>query len=295
MRLYDLHADTPSRLFSESLPFNSHSLQLSVHDLPTWEHHVQVFACFTSPRHTNDEAFSAFFAMRRTLLSAIAPYRDRLSCILAVEDARLLGCSLDRLSLLAEAGVAVLTPLWRGETALGGAYDTKAGLSLFGKAAAKEALRLGMYLDASHASDASFFDLAAITAEAGVPLLATHSNARSICRHKRNLTDAQFSAVRESGGLVGLSLYPDHLTHNAYATVHDLVRHLEHWLSQSGEDTVALGTDFDGIDKTPIHMERNRDLLLLAEELLCLGYPEEIVRKLFYKNAERLFGKYEKK
>ena len=96
-------------------------------------------------------------------------------------------------------------------------------------------------------------------------------------------------AIQRTGGLVGLCLCPDHLTPGGEATLTDAVRHLEHWLALGGERTIALGTDFDGIEKTPVGLAKNRDLIALAEELFRLGYREETVRALFYKNAQIFF------
>ena len=121
--------------------------------------------------------------------------------------------------------------------------------------------------------------------------MATHSNSHSVHPHPRNLNNAQFEAIRSAGGLVGLSLCPEHLTDNQ-ASAYDLIRHLDHYLSLGGEDTVALGTDFDGITSTPQGLTSTDDLLTLAEVMAKEGYADQIIRKFFYKNAENFFGKH---
>ncbi len=293
MRVFDLHADTPLKLFYGSRPFRDPELQVSCQDLACFDFLGQVFACFCRPELTDDEAYAAFFAMRRRLAEEITPYcSERFRPILAVEDARLLGASRERLFRLAEAGVEILTLLWKGETQIGGAYDTDTGLTRFGRLTLGDALELGIHPDVSHASYRSFFDVAEISAAYGRPFLATHSNAYSVCAHPRNLRDDQFKAVRDAGGLVGLCLYPPHLTDKKEATVYDVIRHLEHWLALGGEDTVALGSDFDGIDQTPARLERSRDLLYLSATLEKHGFSAELTEKFFYKNAEAFFGKY---
>ena len=293
MRLFDLHADTPLKLYYEKRSFEDPALQVSANDLSAFDFFGQVFACFSRPNLTDDEAYIAFFAMRDRLAEALAPYRSpRFHPLLAVEDARLLGGSRDRLTALAEAGVAILTPLWKGETVIGGAYDTDVGLSEFGRLALSDAVVLGIHPDASHASYRAFFDMAEIAAKHNRPLLATHSDSYSVCPHPRNLRDDQFLAVRDLGGLVGLCLYPPHLSGSGRATVSDVLRHLEHWLLLGGEDTVALGTDFDGIDIAPTDLQRSRDLHLLFHTLAQHGYPAALIEKLFCKNAEAFFGKY---
>lgn len=293
MRLFDLHADTPLKLYYEGRSFCDPTLQVSADSLDAFEHLGQVFALFCRPELSDDEAYTAFFAMRKRLFEELTPYMGkRFSPILAVEDARLLGGSPDRLAALAKAGVQILTLLWKGETVIGGAYDTEAGLSAFGKYALSDAFSLGIHPDASHASYRAFFDIAEHAAKRNRPFLATHSNSYSVCPHPRNLRDEQFAAVRDSGGLVGLCLCPKHLTEHGEATVSDVLRHLEHFLSLGGEDTVALGTDFDGIDKSPTGLERSSDLLYLSDTLTRHGYPAALINKLFCKNAEAFFGKY---
>lgn len=296
MRVFDLHADTPLKIYYEGLAFSDPRLHVSSGCLSRFDFRGQVFACFCRPELGNDEAYATFFAMRDRLLSELAPYRgERFYPILAVEDARLLGNSRERLTALAAADVRILTLLWRGETQIGGAYDTDTGLTAFGKAAVADALLLGVHPDASHASYRAFFEIAEAAASCGRPFLATHSNAYSVCPHPRNLRDEQFRAVRDAGGLVGLCLYPPHLTEGREATVYDAVRHLEHWLSLGGEDTVALGTDLDGIDTLPRGIRSSGDLTLLAEALDRLGYTASLIEKIFSKNAELFFGKYNKR
>ena len=296
MRLFDLHADTASRLFYENLTFSDPALQLSADDLTVWDSITQVFACFSSPHLTDEEAFAAFRGMRATLLSELWRGADRrLTPIIAVEDARILAGKPDRLPLLAAADVRILTLLWRGVTCIGGAYDTKEGLSSFGRETVKQCFSLDILPDVSHASVASFYDVAALSAVHGLPLLATHSNSYSVCPHLRNLTDTQFKDIVASDGLVGLSLYPPHLSVRPTAAVADILRHIERWLSLGGEDHIALGTDLDGIDSTPDGIKRGRDLRHLAEEMKRIGYPVSFIQKLFYKNADAFFGKYMKR
>ena len=289
MHIFDLHADTPTKLFYQKKNFDDTTLSLSVADVRHWESCTQVMAFFCRECLTDDEAYRAFFAMRADTLSKIAPHRQNFTPILAVEDARLLGNSRERLPRLAECGVAILTLLWRGETVIGGAFDTNRGLTSFGRDILSDCFDLGIHPDLSHASENAFWEAAETAAARRRPLLATHSNARAVCPHPRNLYDDQFVAIQRGGGLVGLCLCPEHLTAARDATLADAVRHLEHWLALGGEDTVALGTDFDGIEKTPLGLSRSRDLAALAEELLRLGYREETVRAIFYKNAERYF------
>ncbi len=291
MRLFDLHTDTATRLY-DGLSFSDGSLQASALDLSAFDAVTQVFACFSRPQLSDDLAYSAFFATRKRLFDEIRPYVGRLTPILAVEDARLLGTSRTRLGRLSDAGVRILTLLWRGETTIGGAYDTQSGLTEFGKGVLADCFGLGILPDASHASEAAFYDIAEGAADRGLPFLATHSNARAVCDHPRNLYDEQYRTVCRSGGLVGLCLYPPHLTERRVATSYDAIAHIEHLLSLGGENSLCLGTDFDGIEETPADIPKMRHLYVLRDRLASLGYSDELIQKIFWKNAEDFFGKY---
>ena len=292
MKLFDLHCDTPTKLYHHNIPLTSDALHLSLPDVTLWDDITQVFACFCRPTLSDDAAFCAFFAMRRHLLDTLHRYSPKnLTPILAVEDARLLGRSRDRLPMLHRAGVRIMTLLWRGVTVIGGAFDTTVGLSDFGKDVLSDCLALGIIPDVSHASERSFYDI--LAGCEGHMLLASHSNSRKIRNHPRNLTDSQFLDLLHTGGLCGLSLCPDHLT-DTQATSDDLLRHMEHFLALGGENHIALGTDFDGIDTTPSDITRNRDLFALVEKMARIGYSDSLIHNIFWKNANDFFGKYKR-
>ena len=288
MKLFDLHCDTATKLYYNFTPFTSDDLQLSAPDISLWENVTQVFACFCRPALSDDAAYYSFFAMRQHLIDVLGQAKlNHLTPILAVEDARLLANKKERLSALHNAGVRVLTLLWKGETVIGGAFDTAIGLTAFGKAVLADCRKLGIIPDVSHASERSFYDIA--EGVGNRPLLASHSNAKSVRNHPRNLTDAQFLTLLHSDGLCGLSLCPEHLSEGK-ASSDDLLRHADHFLGLGGENHIALGTDFDGISDTPTDLRKNRDLITLAEKMLRIGYPDDLIQKIFWKNAKDFFG-----
>lgn len=295
MRYFDLHADTPTKLYYRALPFSSPELDVSANDLTAFSHITQVFACFCNEKKSDDEAYRDFFRMRENLFAEIAPYIGRrFSFLLAVEDARLLAGDIRRLSVLRRAGVSLLTLVWRGESCVGGAYDTDRGLTAFGQAALTEALRLGIIPDLSHASDRTFYDAVKICTDAGSPFIATHSDARAVCRHPRNLTDEEFMIIRDAGGIVGLCLCPEHLTVSGVADEEHFLLHLEHYLALGGENTVCLGTDLDGISSHPAGVSHLADMARLIPVLQTAGYSDALIRNLFYKNAENFFRYFQK-
>ncbi len=293
MEIFDLHVDTALALYFNGLPFTAPTLGASAADNACYSRITRNYALFCRPWLSDDEAYYTFFPLRDHLLAALAPYRSPdFSVILSVEDARLLAGRRDRLPILYRHGVRILTLTWSGTTCIGGAHDTADGLTSFGKEILSDCFSLGILPDLSHASEATFAEVAEVSSGRGRPLLATHSNSRAVCHHTRNLSDDQFTTLLTSGGLCGLSLCPQHLTEKSTATSADLLRHLEHFLSLGGEDAVAIGTDLDGIEATPADLTNTRDLLALADEMARLNYKDTLIRKFFYKNAEAFFGKY---
>ena len=293
MRLFDLHADTAVKLCLDGIPFSEGDrLALSADDLPVWECITQVFAVFSRPRYSDEDAYRIFFKVREHLLAECATAKGHLKAILAVEDARPLCGIRERLSVLYQHGVRILTPVWRGETVIGGAYDTESGLTEFGKEITEDCFSLGILTDVSHASQKTFYEMAEAAAKHKAPLIASHSNSHAVCKHPRNLTDAQFEVIRVFGGLIGLCLCPEHITERPAVHRRDVLRHLDHWLALGGEETVAFGTDFDGTGSLPEGLTRNRELLAFSDEMARLGYSDTLIRKLYYRNAESFFEKH---
>jgi membrane dipeptidase len=137
-------------------------------------------------------------------------------------------------------------------------------------------------VDVSHASDPLFYDVAALAKK---PIIATHSNARQICSHPRNLTDEQFAFIRDRGGLVGLNLHRWFVREDGQATLDDLFRHVYHFLSLGGEETLCLGTDFDGADVVP-EIKNLTEMTHLYDYFCKMRLPEDIIDRIFYKNGK---------
>jgi len=140
-----------------------------------------------------------------------------------------------------------------------------------------------MLVDVSHLSDPGFWDVAE---ELSGPFFASHSNARAVFSHPRNLTDEQFTAIIDHNGVVGLNLYANFLGERA--DLDTAIAHLEHWLELGGERTVALGGDLDGCSSLPEGITGIQDLDRLWERLLQRNYSEALVRALFFENLMRV-------
>ena len=148
-----------------------------------------------------------------------------------------------------------------------------------------------MIVDVSHLSDRGFWDIV----EHGTrPFAASHSNCRALCPHTRNLTDAMIRALAEKGGIAGLNYYAAFLdTDPAHpeacrSTVERIAEHAAHYKQVGGIGVLALGSDFDGIDGHH-QLETAADMPLLADALRRVGFTEDEVERIFWRNARDFF------
>lgn len=168
--------------------------------------------------------------------------------------------------------------------------ETERGLTEFGFDLIEEMQRIGMIVDVSHLSDAGFYDVAS---HAKKPFVASHSDARSVCRAVRNLTDDMIRTLAEKGGVTGLNYCADFLSDGVpgisnEGTLEAIVRHAKHIVNVGGEDCLGLGSDFDGI---PTHAELTGadKLPLLDRALSKAGFTQRQREKIFSENVLRVY------
>lgn len=203
----------------------------------------------------------------------------------AAQDAREQARGLDRIALAAEAGVKMMTLTWNGPNALGSGHDTRQGLTRFGREAVREMEAQRMVVDASHLNDRGFSDLVEVATR---PFAASHSNARSVCGHRRNLTDAQARTIFEGGGIVGLNYCRDFLREGSGDVTPDAVlRQVDRLLELGGERGLALGSDYDGTD-VPSWLDGCERVGTL-HELIARHFGREVAERVFYENARDFF------
>ena len=193
------------------------------------------------------------------------------------------------LARTADAGVRMVTLTWNGPNALGSGNDTSHGLTGFGRSCVGELERRGIIVDVSHLNDAGFKD---VCATARRPFAASHSNARAVCGHPRNLADWQLRELADCGGIAGLNFCTQFLTDRlADPTRDDVLRHVDHVLETAGEDVLALGSDYDGCD-VPSWLEPC-DRIGALHELLACEFGRDIADKVFFRNARDFFERVE--
>lgn len=216
---------------------------------------------------------------------------NKAAFILTVEDARLLSDDLNRLDCLFECGVKILTLQWQGKTLTGGGFDTDAPLSDYGRKVVRRCAQLGIIPDISHANEMTARAIIETALEHSSPVIATHSNSYSVCRHDRNMSDTLFSELIRARGIVGISLAPQHLTESGVAASEDVFSHIDHYAEREGIEHICLGCDFDGIESTPDDVRDISQIDNIAEAMLRHNYKEEYVRAVFSENAHRYMAR----
>lgn len=303
LRLFDLHCDTPTRLYGTCSSLEKNDLHVSLEKTSAFSRYVQIMAIWTPNAMPDSTGFSNFHKVADYLMNELERLEDKVSYVrtgkgfdavepskatafLAVEDARILAEVPDRLRVLYARGVRFLTPVWAGKSCIGGAHDTDTGLTDFGKQIIRGCFDMGIVPDLSHSSVETAEDILQIANEYGKPVIATHSDAYTVCPHSRNLRDGQFDSIKKSGGIVGICLCPSHLASDPEkASLDDIIKHIEHYCSLGGEDVVAMGSDLDGTD-LPRGFASVADLAKIANELARLNYTDTLIDKIFFANAE---------
>lgn len=300
MKLFDGHCDTAFELWKRGEGLRRNSCHIDLQKTRRFDAYAQIFA-FCSYAGTDEfvraeDALALPLAVLRRELSdnsaLIAPaanaaeiravwQQGKTATLLSLEGPECIGCDPDRLCSL--AGFVMTTLTWNADNALAGCHLGDRGLSDRGRAFVRAAENCGIRIDVSHLSDRAFWELCEIAQK---PILASHSNSRSLCAHSRNLTDDQLRAVAKLGGTVGLNLYAPFLGNNA--DFDTLLAHLEHFLRLCGEEHVALGGDLDGCDELPNGFENLENYTDFYSYLQGKGYSTELLNKIFFENLLNL-------
>ncbi len=218
--------------------------------------------------------------------------------ILTVEEGGVLNGKMERLDELYRRGIRLITLTWNYENCIGSPNSLdpqvmERGLKPFGIQMVERMNELGMIIDVSHLSDGGFWDCIRCSR---TPIVASHSNARSLCSHPRNLTDEMLRALGNKGGVAGVNFYSaflrekDGTGESVRAGLEDIVRHMRRMMDQAGEDAVALGTDFDGFETEalPEKIRGVQDMDLLWEAMKRSGITSRQIDKIAYGNVSRI-------
>lgn len=272
MDFFDLHCDTAYEMYVKNKEFKNNNLAVSSEKGKCFDKWTQTFAIWIEDTKENPFLFykNALSHLKTNLCGKVNP-------LFAVEGGSVIGNDIDLLYELKKDGIKFLTLTWNGENLIAGGSKSDKGLTNFGKSVIKEMNKIGIAVDVSHLNDKSFYGVI----DKADKLLVTHSNCRSICNHKRNLTDEQIKMIAEKNGIIGLNFYPEFLGNNFFE---DIYRNIYHLCEMGFENNIAIGSDFDGADM-PKEMTDISKIPDLYYELLNKGLPERLLYKIFYKNA----------
>ena len=304
MKIIDLHCDALLKLttletanFAEDVRIHANQKRLQLGQVE-----AQVFAIFIDPTIPQSlqflevmrqiEAFHTHVLQTEGMvhitdwaqLDQLAPHE--IGAILSLEGCSAIGEDLTKLTAVLDAGVKLVGLTWNEENAVahGAEQDATLGLKPFGKEVIQLLNERDIIIDVSHLNEQSFWDVLPLAKH----IIASHSNARALCDHPRNLTDAQAKALVEAGGHIHVVYFP--LFIGEGATLEHLVGHVEHLAKLVGVEHIGLGSDFDGIDRTVSGLAHAGEAQNLLEALRTRFSDEEV-----YGIASQNFRRYVKK
>lgn len=313
MKIIDLHCDTIHRIYKskKTVELFSNHFHVDIKKLKEGHSFVQCFAIFIDREEEKElqkTPYQTFIEMidlyqgelekNETYLRPVYGYQDivtnqnnqLLSSLLTVEEGAVLEGKLHRLQELYDLGVRLMTLTWNYPNEIGypnshGSYRHQ-GLTSFGCDVVAEMNRLGMIIDISHLSDGGFNDVLRLSKK---PIVASHSNARSIKNHSRNLTDDMIKALADKGGVMGINFCAAFLGDSATSQIGDMIRHIRHIKNIGGIDVLALGSDFDGIIG-PLEISNFSKIDRLIQALEQSHFTAIEIEKICYGNALRLMS-----
>lgn len=214
----------------------------------------------------------------------------QLGLLINIEGGEILGESLFLVELLFRLGVRSIGLTWNERNAIGdgvGEEGSKGGLSNFGRQVIHQMNSLGMMIDVSHLNEAGFWD---VLKHSNQPIIASHSCAKALCNHRRNLSDQQLKALAEMKGVVGVNFCEDFLSSSGRATINDVADHICHIAEVAGVETVGLGSDYDGIPSTPEGLNDAAHLPHLLEKLQERGFTATELKQICHGNFVRVLS-----
>lgn len=304
--VFDLHCDTALSLLGKDLmdrgDLRKNQLHIDLERAATLGCYAQCFACFTTPfmrQWHNVSPETVFERELENIMYQIQSNGDlisqaftaddveenrkngKMSAILTIEGPAGFGFDPAMLELLHKVGFCISSLGWNESNVLTGSHKTGEGLTDLGREYVKEAQRLGILVDVSHISDKGFWDIMEMT---NAPVVATHSNSRSVCDVSRNLTDDMFRAICQTDGVAGFNQCAPFVGEKP--TLDTVCDHIFHWLELDPEGKhIALGGDLDGCDELPEGFQAVQSYSALAEKLLERGLTEPMVEDIFWNNA----------
>ncbi len=320
MKVVDMHCDTITHIASAAkkgeapISLRENTLHLDLKKMKEGDYLLQNFAMFVSLKHHEKplewcqyliDTYYEEIKKNEDLIAPVFSYEDicnnkkagKMSALLTIEEGGVTKGELANLRNFYRLGVRMITLTWNYKNEIGFPNrdasnpprddrmpNTKDGLTAFGKEFVEEMEALHMIPDVSHLSDAGFYDVAAVAKK---PFVASHSNARAIWPHTRNLTDDMIRTLSEHGGVMGINYEPSFLG-DEEDKLSVIVNHIRHIADVGGINCIGLGSDFDGID-TNESLKDGSYLPRLEDALYKAGFGCEEIAAIFYKNVLRVY------
>ncbi len=317
MKVVDMHCDTIGELWKaekagKPISLRSNSLHIDLEKMRKGDYLLQNFAMFVFLGREKDplvnvlemiDVYNRAMAENADIIGPVLNYEDieknraagKLSGMLTIEEGAVLKGNPYVVRSLYQLGVRMLTLTWNFENEIGYPntivkakdYDPSRhyGLKPEGIEIVREMNRVGMIVDVSHLGDDGFWD---VVKYCDGPFVASHSNARAVCNHTRNMTDDMIRALADKGGVMGLNFCGDFLNPNGKSRGEDMVRHAKHIINVGGSDILGLGTDYDGIDGD-LELDHCDKMPLLAQEMDRQGFSTQQIEKIYHGNVLRLY------
>lgn len=323
MKIIDMHCDTISeirerRQNGEPQQLAANSLHVDIQKMKKAGYMLQNFAMYIDLKKDLDpfeyvnsliDIFYEEMERNKNDIRVIKTYKEimenercqKMSALLTIEEGGCCKGKIENLEKLYELGARMMTLTWnypnelanpnllQNETDADGfpLFDGTKELTEAGFAFVERMEELGMMIDVSHLSDAGFWQVADCTKK---PFAASHSNARALCGHARNLTDDMIKTIAERGGVIGLNYYGCFLNkkNDSTSTAARIAEHARHIMNAGGIECIGLGSDFDGIDGS-LELADCAHLYKLFDALHAAGFSQDAVEKIAYRNVLRVY------
>ncbi len=302
MNYFDLHCDTLCECFNKNRGFTNNDLHVDLKYADNFSSYIQCFATWIPPKVQKSKAYQTFLSMQNLLILQAkihdirickskddliyARNKGKTLIIPTIEDADFVARDFNRIEKLKEFSIKMLTLTWNGDNVIGSGVggSENLGLTDLGKEFVKLLDKENMVIDVSHASVKLFYDVLKNT---NLPVVASHSNAKSVCSHVRNLSDEQIEEIILRKGLIGINFYESFLS-DENPSIDSVILHIDYFLKLGAQDVLAIGSDFDGA-LMPKDIKGIITVPQIYQKLIDMGYEKEMVDKIFFNNAYNFF------
>lgn len=307
MNYFDFHCDTIGECYNQNKALLNNNLHIDLFRAKkSFNNYCQTFAVWIPDEKRGEPAYDYFNCVYECFLKEIgnnsnfitfckngsevneAFKNSKIAALLSVESGAALCGDINKLKMLYNKGVRLMTLTWNGQNELGYGCmcEDPDGLNDFGKTVVQGMQNIGMLVDVSHLSEKGFYDVVEITDK---PFIATHSNCKIVNNQwaqKRNLSDAQVKIMIERKCAVGINLCADFLGDNKDNVKEAVLKHINHFLDLGAEDVLCFGADFDGCTVND-ELSGIDKIYLIYDFLISKGFSEQIINKIFFDNANR--------